>query len=149
MGHQNTWFWFIFSSIDFMISGRFRVFSSEETASHPRFWIRALKVQIRHTFVNILEILRKWNDWNHLFYEVSWCEAISSRGQVSEIRGSSNSWGRDPFLQVPVVKMCPHQEFSIGITMMFDVNSDYVHPRFWIRALQVEIRHPCVTILRI
>ena len=26
-----------------------------------------------------------------------WCEALSSRGQVSEIRGSSSKWGRDPF----------------------------------------------------
>ena len=28
-----------------------------------------------------------------------WCEALSSRGQVSEIGGSSRKWGRDPFSQ--------------------------------------------------
>ena len=29
--------------------------------------------------------------------QVKWCEALSSRGQVSEIRGSSSNNGRDPF----------------------------------------------------
>ena len=57
------------------------------------------------------------------------CEALSSRGQVSEIRGSSSKWGRDP-LFTKFVKSYSNEEFSIHTTMIFKVDSNRVHLRF-------------------
>ena len=70
-----------------MISGRFLVISCEESASHPSplqeecpKFQKADRIQMKDS--------RRWPSW--------WCETLSSRGQVSEIRGSSRIYGKHP-----------------------------------------------------
>ena len=55
---------------------------------------------------------------------------------------------RPLFTKFHIVKSYSNEEFSIHIIMIFDVDSNYVHPRFWIRPLICNIRNDFVEILR-
>ena len=79
---------------------------------------------------------------------VTWCEALSSGAQVSEINASSSKWARpfgNPDFKNQVVSK---EQFSIQIIMIFKIDSNCAHPRFWIRALMMDNRHDVKKILK-
>jgi hypothetical protein len=116
---------------------------------------------------------KSWDFWENrlleiMFYEVSWCLMSSlvtpnTQGSLHTCPGSISRslicddfwwisgvlmWG-ECFVPLLIRRMsAPSLTFSILTLMIFDVDSNCVHPRFWIRALMMENRHAFVKILR-
>ena len=63
-------------------------------------------------------------------------------------QGPPANWERLIFTKFPIVKSYPNEEFSIPITMIFNVDSNCVDPRLWFRALMVRHRHDFFKILK-
>ena len=76
-----------------------------------------------------------------------WCEALSSRGQVSEIRGSSRKWGATPLRQVLDCQIVTKWRILDSYSNDFHVDSACVHPRFWIGPQICNIRRDLVRML--
>ena len=110
-------------------------------------------------------------------HQKSWCEALSSRAQVSEIRGSSNIKGVYPrksiwceafssrahVSEIRVSSRSNEESFgnpnshrqivskwqNLDTVIFVDVDSNCVHPGFWIRSHMVTIGYDFDRILRI
>ena len=63
-----------------------------------------------------------------------WCEALSSRRQVSEIRGSSRKYGRDPFHQGSYYQIVSKWRILDIDPDDFRCRFQLCPPRSWIRA---------------
>ena len=52
--------------------------------------------------------------------------------RLGKSKGSYASKPEHPEILIPMVKLYPNEEFSTATLMIFDVDSNYVNPRFWI-----------------
>ena len=131
------------------------IFNVDSNCVHPRFWIRPQMPSIR----TILS--KSWKSWeNRLleikFYEVSWSQMSSLVtpniiGSFYACLGSfSRSLISDDFLWILVFlgeESASHTLSSAGWVpqvMIFDVDSNCVHPRFWIAPQMVKTCHDLV-----
>ena len=76
------------------------------------------------------------------------CETLSARGHNWKIKGPHPTGQNPSEIQISPSKLYSNEAFLISTLMMFNVDSNCVHPRFWIRALKVRHRHDVVRILR-